>query len=114
MTTSPKTNHAEKAREYLAGPLSSPATAQLHATLALEAQTARLADEQRTANDLARIANLIALATVADGPLSEQVAGDARYALAEFIDHDDEDLGGWLELRPTIAARLDLTQDVTP
>jgi len=80
-------NHAEKAREYLAGPLSSPATAQLHATLAL-------VDEQRTAN-------LIALWGALRNPPAGIRLTDARWTQIERLD----DL---------VAARLDLTQDVTP
>ena len=93
MTASPKTNHAEKAREYLTGPLSSPAAAQLHATLALEAQTARLADEARTAN---LIAYLAVIANVNPG---------------EYL--SDESLVSVGILEDLIRPRLDLAQDVT-
>ena len=91
MTVSPKTNHAEEAREWIdlasaeaEMPTALATVAQAHATLALEAQTARLADAQETAN-------LIAFAD------SRQSLGVARSYLAALI-----------------AARLDLTQDVTP
>lgn len=76
--TSPKTNHAEKARELLDNAY----------------QTARLADEARTAN-------LIALWDALRNPPAGYRLTDARWAQIERLD----DL---------IAARLDLTQDVTP
>lgn len=56
-----------------------------------------------------RIANLIALATVpADGVLAAQPAFDARAALVEYREHDNPEMGGWLELRPEIARALGL------
>ncbi len=93
MTTSPNPNHAEEALVWLEHasadaemPTALATVAQVHATLALEAQTARLADEARTAN-------LITLATA-----GIQLGGP----------------GDPTEQWRIIAARLDLTQDVTP
>ena len=74
MTTSPNPNHAEEALRLLESPTIYTegqeatlvaAAAQAHATLALEAQTARLADEARASNDLARTANLLTAARLA-------------------------------------------------
>ena len=95
--TSPKTNHAEQARECLIlwketaneseREILLPAVAQVHATLAL-------VDEQRTAN-------LIALW----GALRNPPAG-IRPTTAQWVQVD--------RLDDLIAARLDLTQDMTP
>lgn len=108
MTVSPKTNHAEQAvgiLHALDGNTPDPADAavtanlrfaQVHATLALEAQTARLADEQRTANLLARQTQLFAIASSPSANITAAGAAEIN----------------WLEEQ--IAARLDITQDVTP
>lgn len=103
MTTSPKTNHAETARGLLdsvhdwqgqegqtdATMIAVALEAQTVATFALEAQTARLADEARTAN-------LIAFVQLAGDPMTHDSARERDLVIDQ------------------IAARLDLTQDVTP
>ena len=71
-------------------------------TVALEAQaqaTLELANQQR-------ISNLIALADPLNPRAETQIVADARDALTEFHPHDDETLGGWVELRPEIARTL--------
>ena len=74
------------------------AAAQVHSLLALVEQQ--------------RIANLIALGSVERGVLvlSQQPAFDARSTLVEYREHDDPDLGGWLELRPEIKTALNIKE----
>lgn len=97
-------DHAARARQILTQTLEHSQTdentwalvsilaAQVEATLALVEQQ--------------RLANLLALGTVADGVLAEQPATDARAALVVYREHDDPDLGGWLDLRPEVARLL--------
>ena len=101
--TDPTINHANEALRLLGLPVTYTedqeaslvaVAAQAHATLALEAQTARLADEARTAN---LIAYLAAIANVNPG---EYLSDEGRVSVGIL-----EDL---------IQPRLDLTQDVTP
>ncbi len=96
-TTSPKTNHAEKAETILSaldGTDQRAATVQAVSALAQVHATLALVEEQRTAS-------LIALWGALRNPPAGYRLTDARWAQIERLD----DL---------IAARLDLTQDVTP
>lgn len=79
----------------------------VHAQLALAHANMAIAEQQR-------LANMIALASLpADTPtLGEQVAQDARNALAVYQKHDEPDMGGWFQLRPEVADALGIHTEV--
>jgi hypothetical protein len=90
-----------------------PAAAGMSATQA--AQCARMEAQTHAILAVAeqlRIANLLAItrADPADAPTNTSMPDDAFKALAEWVDHDDPECGGYPEWRPEVAEALGIEQ----
>lgn len=97
-------NHAVEARKLLGRSIqmSEPDNAEIGADIAaLTHATLALVEQQK-------IANLIALGDFTRVAPVSQVVSDAREVLTVYCPHDDEERGGWRELRPEVAEVLGL------